>query len=89
MTFFPLGNSCNVGTAAGGSLNLTSSAITETVITSDNTSPAFKVEPSPQESVYPYQVRNCSFILLEILFSLLSSLSTLLDFSSILLLFTH
>lgn len=46
---------CSIGTTVANSMNLTNNnTITESVIGSE--APAFKVEPTHQESVYPYQV---------------------------------
>lgn len=48
--------SCSIGTTVANSMNLTNNTVTETVITTEHTGPAFKAEPSHQESIYPYQV---------------------------------
>lgn len=50
-----LNNSCSVGTTVANSMNLANNSVAETVISSDNTTPAFKIESSHQETVYPYQ----------------------------------
>ena len=51
--------SCSVGSTVANSMNLANNAVAETVITGDNNvAPAFKIEPSHQEAVYPYQVRR-------------------------------
>ncbi|XP_065200980.1 endoplasmic reticulum membrane sensor NFE2L1 [Planococcus citri] len=54
-SYSALNNSCSIGTTVANSMNLTNNTVTETVITTDNTGPAFKAEPNHQESIYPYQ----------------------------------
>ncbi|KAK7573768.1 hypothetical protein V9T40_010959 [Parthenolecanium corni] len=50
----PLNTNCSIGTTVANSMNLTNNTtITESVIGSE--APVFKVEPTHQESVYPYQ----------------------------------